>query len=167
MYLATINDSKTPYSVSFESNDTRINDQPMALDIIEIDAHRLHVICQNQSYNIEIISKNTEDQTVQLKINHRLYHVSLKTEMDLMLQGLGLDTAKVKKVKDLKSPMPGLVLKILVEEGQAIEQGDAVLVLESMKMENILKASNAGIVAKIGCRVGQNVDKNEVLIHIT
>jgi biotin carboxyl carrier protein len=60
--------------------------------------------------------------------------------------------------------MPGLVLKVLVTEGQEFKKGDNLLVLEAMKMENILKAPTDGIVKSIKIKPGDKVDKNEVLL---
>ena len=60
--------------------------------------------------------------------------------------------------------MPGLVLKVLVNEGQEFKKGDNLLVLEAMKMENILKAPVDGTVKGIKIKAGDKVEKNEVLL---
>jgi biotin carboxyl carrier protein len=62
--------------------------------------------------------------------------------------------------------MPGLVVNILVAEGDTIAKGDALLVLEAMKMENIIKSPGEGVVKKININKGQAVEKNQVLIEI-
>jgi biotin carboxyl carrier protein len=67
-------------------------------------------------------------------------------------------------VSDLKAPMPGLVLQILVEPGQEIKKGDKILILEAMKMENAIKAPADAIVAQIHINPGTAVDKNQLLI---
>jgi len=63
--------------------------------------------------------------------------------------------------------MPGLVLDILVSEGQTIQKGDSLLVLEAMKMENNLKAINDAVVKKINVSKGDKVEKNTVLIELS
>jgi len=63
--------------------------------------------------------------------------------------------------------MPGLVLDILVSEGQAIQKGDSLLILEAMKMENNLKATNDAVVKKIKVLKGDKVEKNTVLIELS
>jgi biotin carboxyl carrier protein len=65
------------------------------------------------------------------------------------------------------SPMPGRVLKILVTEGQPVEAGTAIVVVEAMKMENELAATGAGIVAKILVTPGQTVESGARLVEIT
>ncbi len=67
----------------------------------------------------------------------------------------------------LKAPMPGLVVRILVEPGQEVARGGGVVVLEAMKMENELKAPAAGIVGAIRVRPGEPVEKGQVLVELT
>ncbi len=78
-----------------------------------------------------------------------------------------MDKMFAQKVNDLKAPMPGLVLDILVSEGQTIQKGDSLLVLEAMKMENNLKAINDAVVKKINVSKGDKVEKNTVLIELS
>ena len=78
-----------------------------------------------------------------------------------------MDKMFAQKVNDLKAPMPGLVLDILVSEGQTIQKGDNLLVLEAMKMENNLKATNDAVVKKIKVSKGDKVEKNTVLIELS
>ena len=88
----------------------------------------------------------------------------MKNETDLLLERLGMNTSSKKEVKELKAPMPGLVLEVLVEVGQEIEEGDALIVLEAMKMENILKAPSKAKIKSIEVDKGQALDKNAILI---
>jgi biotin carboxyl carrier protein len=69
-----------------------------------------------------------------------------------------------RKVNDIKAPMPGLVLKVLVTPGQAIKKGDPVLILEAMKMENVFKATSDATVKEIKVAELTAVEKGEVLI---
>ena len=66
----------------------------------------------------------------------------------------------------ITAPMQGTVIKVLVTEGQTVAQGDAVLVLEAMKMENQIQADKAGKVAKINCKAGDTVGSGDVLLVI-
>ena len=61
--------------------------------------------------------------------------------------------------------MPGMVLNILVTEGQEVKKGDALIVLEAMKMENILKSPTDGVIKKIAINKGVAVEKNQLLIQ--
>jgi len=64
----------------------------------------------------------------------------------------------------VKSPLPGSVIKVLVSEGQAVKKGDTLLTLESMKMENAIMAENDGTVKQIAVTPGQNVMQDDLLI---
>jgi biotin carboxyl carrier protein len=66
----------------------------------------------------------------------------------------------------ITSPMPGLVLKVLVDEGAIVDEGEKVIILESMKMENELRAPRAGIVQKVYVTGGESVEKDHKLLTI-
>lgn len=92
--------------------------------------------------------------------------MELKDKYDELLQQLGMDKMLSAKVNDLKAPMPGLVLDVLVKEGQQIKKGENLLVLEAMKMENNLKAVSDAVVKKVKVGKGARVEKNEILIEL-
>ena len=82
-------------------------------------------------------------------MNGTNYELKAKTRFDELLKQMGMENLASQKVKDLKAPMPGLVLDILVSEGQAISKGDAILILEAMKMETTIKTPHAGNIINI------------------
>ncbi len=92
--------------------------------------------------------------------------VGVKTEADLLLERFGLDAGDAGADREIKAPMPGLVLRVLVEPGQAVEAGQGVVVLEAMKMENELTAPAAGTVAAVHAAPGGAVAKGDLLIEI-
>jgi len=109
---------------------------------------------------------NAEEKLFVIKVNNHVYTVSVRDKYDDMLREMGIDGGKNKKVSDIKAPMPGMVLKVMVESGQKIQKGDALIVLEAMKMENILKAPADGVVRKIHIIKGDKVEKNQVLVNM-
>ena len=111
------------------------------------------------------MEQNLENHSLKLKINHRVFEVKRKYALLELIAELGLDKPKVKKLKELSSPMPGRVLKIMVKLGDEINIGDSLLSLEAMKMENILKSDGEGVVKEIFISEQQVVDKGEVLIE--
>ena len=66
----------------------------------------------------------------------------------------------------LRAPMPGLVVRVLVEPGQPVGQGAGLVVLEAMKMENELRAAAAGVVKSVAVGSGETVDKGQILIEL-
>jgi biotin carboxyl carrier protein len=79
---------------------------------------------------------------------------------------MGLSTNITFQIKEIKAPMPGLVLDLEVEPGQTVSQGDVLLILEAMKMENVLKSPGDGIVKSIAVKKGDAVEKGQILIEM-
>jgi len=165
--MLKINVGDREYTVNFKQNGElkgQIEGEDFELDIINKNEHSYHLIKDNKSYNIEIVTVDTTEKKVELKINGQHYSGKAYSEMDLLLKKMGMDNLSTKKLKELKAPMPGLVLDVHVNEGDEIIEGDKLIVLEAMKMENNLKAESKGKVKSINCSKGMAVEKNEVLI---
>lgn len=143
-----------------------VNGNEEKLDIADLGNDAFHALHQNQSYRARIIEHDTVSKTFKIKVNNNVYTVQLKDRYDELLHALGMDAMLNNKVNDLKAPMPGLVLNVLVGEGAEIKKGDNLVVLEAMKMENILKATADAKVKKIKVATGNRVEKNEVLIEL-
>ena len=106
-----------------------------------------------------------ESKEVIVKVNGTNYSIQLKDRYDDLLKSLGMEGAGAAKLKDLKAPMPGMVLDILVNEGDQVEKDSPLLILEAMKMENVIKSPAQGIVKKVNAIKGNAVEKNNVLIE--
>ena len=130
-----------------------------------LDRNYFVVSFNGKTFNGEVLDQNLEDHTLKLKLNHRVFEVKRKYALLDLITQMGLDKKKVKKLKELSSPMPGRVLKIMVKPGDQINIGDSLLSLEAMKMENILKSDGEGVVKEIFINAEQVVDKGEVLIE--
>jgi biotin carboxyl carrier protein len=156
----------TEHAITFDNTSTgTLNGSPFALDTIRIKEGSFHVLKNNKSFSVEIVRSEPETKTFVIAVNGTKYTLQVKDKYDELLRSLGLDNLNVRKVNELKAPMPGLVLTILAEEGAAVKKGDPLLVLEAMKMENILKAPADLVVKKIAVKKGVAVEKNQVLIH--
>lgn len=126
----------------------------------------VHLIHEDRSYNTTILERNPMDKQYTVVVNGNRYQVNIADEYDALIKKMGLSVASTQGVADIKAPMPGLVIGIEVEEGQAVEQGTPMLILEAMKMENVLKSNGAGVVKKINIEQGQAVEKGQVLIEL-
>jgi biotin carboxyl carrier protein len=165
MYKIKVN-SKYVFDISSTGAAIKINDQPAELDIQTlIEDQSLHILYGNKSFRVEIVEVNQEEKTQTIKVNGNTYTVAIEDKYDILLKQLGMEQAASSKVQDVKAPMPGLVLKVIVEEGQAVTKGDSLIILEAMKMENILKSTRDGIVGKILVAKGDKMEKNAVLIQ--
>ena len=133
--------------------------------LVKIKEGSYHAIRQNKSYNLELISLDKSTKTIKVKVNGNKYTLQAKDRYDELLQKLGIDSSAGQKIKELRSPMPGLILEIRAQEGTVAKKGDTLMVLEAMKMENILKSPGDVIVKKIIVKKGMAVEKNQVLIQ--
>lgn len=144
----------------------QINGEPFQFDLARSENGHIHLISDNQSYSAKILSVNKEEKTVELKINNSSYTVSVKDSLDLMLARLGMESTGQSGAKDVKAPMPGLILDVLVQQGQEVKKGDHLLILEAMKMENVIKCPSDGVVNDLHASKGESVEKGKILLSL-
>ena len=162
--LKAIINSQT-FDIQSDKNDISVNSEPFSWDLVEIKDENFHVIYNHKSYNAEVLEADYQTKSFLIKINITKYSVAVKDRFDILLDQLGMSNASSAKVNDLKAPMPGLIVDIKVQVGDTVKKGDTILILEAMKMENVLKATGEGIIKAIKIAPKQNVEKNQVMIE--
>ncbi|MBI1289360.1 MAG: acetyl-CoA carboxylase biotin carboxyl carrier protein subunit [Flavobacteriales bacterium] len=158
--------SDSEFLVEFEDEKKasgQLNGKPFGWDVSRISENVYHVIKDHRSYNVELLGK--ADGKQRIKVNGNLYEAETIDKFDALLKSLGMEKGGAGKVNELKAPMPGLVLQIDVKPGDALKKGDRVLVLEAMKMENVIKAPADVTVASVEVEKGKTVDKNQVMVR--
>jgi len=123
-------------------------------DLLEIKDGKFHILQDNQSFDATILETNYETKTFSIKINRNTYEVNLKDKFDLLVEKLGFSNMTTQKVLD-----------VLVQVGDSLAKGDSVLILEAMKMENVIKAEGDAIVKSIEITKGTPVEKNQILVE--
>ncbi|MEM6398537.1 MAG: biotin/lipoyl-containing protein [Bacteroidota bacterium] len=136
------------------------------LDLIESKENHFHLIHNDVGYEVEFRGVSADGKLVYMRVNERDYQAKISDKIDQLVQQMGLNTLGDQTGKDVFSPMPGLILDVLVVAGQEIEAGTPLLILEAMKMENVIKADGSGTVKTISIERGQAVDKRQLLIEI-
>jgi len=149
-----------------EVNSGALNGAKFSLDIDKENKSRFHIIRNNKTYTADVLKADYEAKTFTIKVNGAKYEISVKDRMDELLKEMGMEEMAQQKITAIKAPMPGLVLDILVEPGQTIRKGEAVLILEAMKMENIIKSPVDGMIKSIGIHKGKAAEKNEILVNL-
>ena len=114
----------------------------------------------------KVVTIERDDDGTRVWVDGAPIEVAIKTEADLLLERFGLDAGDTGAEREIKSPMPGLVLRVLVSVGDAVEAGQGVAVLEAMKMENELTAPASGTVAAVHASAGDAVAKGQVLVAV-
>jgi len=131
----------------------------------KINTGSIHATDKHDSVNANISAADFCKKRYTIKINSAFYEVTLKNELELLIDELGLIANVTTGSNELISPMPGLIVDILVKAGSEIKAGEGLLVLEAMKMENTLTTNRDGIVKSVLVKVADAVDKGAVLIE--
>lgn len=146
-------------------NSATVDEQALTWDIVKEKEGSFHIILKNKSYRVDVVKADKKEKSFTILVNGVKHVLEVKDKFDMLLQSMGLDNLTSNKVNHMKAPMPGLVLDIKVEPGTVIAKGDAVIVLEAMKMENNLKSPGDGTVKKINVQKGQAVEKGMILVE--
>lgn len=156
------------YQVSF-SNDKQVtlkSEEISLKDLILYEEGNTMVLqSENKIFNIVITHFDPIEKTYEININNKKLTLKLHDHLDQLISEMGLDVDTDDAVSNVEAPMPGLVLDILVTEGQEVEKGTPLLVLEAMKMENIIKANGQATIEKIHVAKGDKVEKSQQLIN--
>ena len=135
---------------------------------------------RGNKYQVEI--QGIEDNVAEVEVNGTTYQVEIHKEIkssktpklvrSQTRQVHESDKAKTNKPSDiaslnaLKAPLPGVILEIKVREGDNVKEGDLLLIMEAMKMENEIKADHDGVIKSIKIHVNDSVLEGDVLMEI-
>ncbi len=165
MLQVTVNDKNT-FAIKEEDGRMVINDAAIDWDASQQPNGLISVLFNGKSYTAIIEHTDRATKQVTLRVNGQLYTTSIKEPIDQLLTNMGLDLKSMQKLEPIKAPMPGMVLKVLVQPGQQINKGDGLIILEAMKMENILKATANATVKSIKAIERTAVEKGAILIEL-
>lgn len=156
---------KKELAVDESSERLLVDGKDLNLDLLEVEEGKFHILLNDRSFNASLIEMNAEEKKLKIKINNNTYSLELEDQYDQLLHRLGMDNLASAAISQLKAPMPGLVLSILVKEGQEVSKDEPLLILEAMKMENVLKSPADLSIKKINIEEKQSVEKNQILIE--
>jgi len=151
-------------SIEYKQGQMHINGEHADISFTNQRNGNFIISRDGQSVAAEVLEVDEAKKKFLIKIDNGFYNIDLKDNTDELLEKLGMAHLQQVVIKDIKAPMPGLILDILVEPGQEVKKGDALMILEAMKMENVLKASGEGTITSIEVEKGQSVEKNSILI---
>ena len=120
----------------------------------------------NKNYLVERDPDHRDSKHMTLKIDGKKANIEIRDEVDVIIDQLGMEIAEQVVQGDILAPMPGKIIEIKVKPGDEVETGGSLLILEAMKMENILKSHGEGIIQKIHVSEGQTVEKGTLLISM-
>jgi len=137
-----------------------------AADVLKLSNTNFHLLQNNQSINAVLRQADETYKQQVLEIEGEAYTVQINDELDQMLDTMGYNTDVGTYSKEVKAPMPGLVLQVSVTEGQQVKEGDKLLVLVAMKMENSILAHTNAVIKHIAVRGNQAVEKGQLLMEL-
>ena len=157
--------NKKEYNIFYQDDKLVIDGHVITTDIQKLGLHRWLVRKDNKCFTVDLVEVDKDQRLYSLLVNGNKYELHVKDPLELIIDQLGMNNIIIEKTGKLNAPMPGLVLEIMVKPGDIIKKGDALIILEAMKMENILKADHDGIISEILVAKGDSVEKNQVLIR--
>jgi biotin carboxyl carrier protein len=161
-YVTIINGKQ--FEIEIRSDSTLlVNGERREVDFFSLGPSLYSVIMDNQSYAV-VIEEQDGDYQVQMR-GHLFTGEVLDERAQLLASRRGGLTADSGEIS-IKAPMPGLIVALPVSEGQEVKAGQTVVILESMKMQNELKAPRDGTVQRISVEVGHSVEQNKLLVTI-
>lgn len=164
MLQTTVN-GKYQFALASEDGQWLLNSKPVSIDIQKTKSGIISVLHEGKSYEAFVESIDHDAKEVSVRVNSQRYTVAIEEPIDQILKSMGLDLNSSRKAEALKAPMPGMILKVLVSPGQQITKGDPLLILEAMKMENVLKAANDATIKRINGVEKTAVEKGSILIE--
>lgn len=151
------------YTVELDGKSYRVDAQTMPSEIVT-------ALIENKSYDIDIDDKaqtnDPLDGCLAVRVRGRVVRLEMLEHRRKKMKDAATAHFAHSGVLLVKSPMPGKVLRYLVEEGQTITEGQGLVVVEAMKMENELQSPKAGLVKSIASAAGATVDGGTVLLII-
>lgn len=160
---AAVNGGK-PKEIMVSEHEFILDGRKYSWDISKLPEGSFHIILEGRNYIAELMHHDESGKTFQIRMNGNSYDVRITDRFDDLLQKLGMAGGNLTTAKSIKAPMPGMILKILVKEGQEVEKDEPLLVLKAMKMENVIKSPGKAGISRIPVKEGQAVEKNEDLI---
>jgi biotin carboxyl carrier protein len=128
------------------------------LDAVLVRPNMLSVVMEGKAYEVR---REWLESELRIWIGDRVYSADVRDPRSL--RGRQKRAQDSKGAQKLVAPMPGKVVKALVEEGSAVEKGQGILVVEAMKMQNEIKAPKSGIVVKLAVAEGAAVNAGDIL----
>lgn len=162
-YITTVANKEYTIEIIDEKH-ISINGKVMEVDFESVIGQPVYsMLIDGKSYESYVYEGEEDWQVLLLG---RQYPIKVENERERRLKSAVGAKAEPTGEFHLKAPMPGLVVAITVEEGQQVEKGHVLAILESMKMQNELKSPRAGTVQRIKVKAGETVEIKQTLLSV-
>ncbi len=150
-------------NINFVEHTAEVNGAPVRFDFKHIHGELYSLLVNNRSYSVQINSVDGQDE---IRLGPHIFNAVVEDAQSLALRRLKTQARPANTDVIIKAPMPGLITKILTAPGETVKAGQALIVIEAMKMENELKAPSDGVIAEVLAEAHSPVEKGAALIKI-
>ncbi|HRN51178.1 MAG TPA: biotin/lipoyl-binding protein [Anaerolineales bacterium] len=163
-YITTINE--TQYEIEIlNPRQVSINGKVVEVDFKSVSGQPIYsLLVDGQSYQAHVYTG--EEDELQVLLRGVLHSAKVEDEREKRLRAAAGGGAADSGEFVLKAPMPGLVVKVSVNEGDDVKKGDVLVILESMKMQNELKSPRDGKVTRIQVKAGDSVEQRTSMVSV-
>ena len=141
----------------------RMGDSARAAQLARLGEDEFHLTLDGANHRV--FADRTEGGW-RVTVRGRTFDVDVEGERARAIRRLTEGREAAAGPREVRAPMPGLIVRVLVEQGQRVGAGDGMVVIEAMKMENELRARDAGTVDEITVRAGDVVDRDHLLVTL-
>ena len=136
------------------------------IELVRRSESVFHLLHAHRSVTGVLIAADPAAKKQVIEIEGEKFEVVIVDELDQTLDQLGFNSVAATQIKEIKAPMPGMVLEVAVAEGQKVQEGDKILILVAMKMENAILIHTEATIKRIAVKAGEAVEKGQVLVEL-
>jgi len=162
-YIVSIDENKHLLKI-LGQNKVELNGENYGVELSQLSKYTYLLKINNKVYHVTSEKLNGSDYT--FAIDGSTFNTTVRTTLEEKANEYLQNKAKESGTEIIKSPMPGLIVKILKQVGDNVEVGDPIILLEAMKMENEIRASASGVIKSISAKENFSVEKGQALLEI-
>ena len=152
------------YSLEITPDGVKLDGEEVVASMRPVGPAGYSLIVDGRS--VRAVVEPNADGTLRVTIDGNAHEVEVRDEHAMLMERFGGRSAGAGGIRHVRAPMPGMVRAVNVAEGDTVEEGHGLLVLEAMKMENELRAEVSGVVRAVHVGPGSAVEKNQMLVDI-
>jgi pyruvate carboxylase subunit B len=164
-YIVTVNGERV--DVMRDAEGIRVGDKVVRAHLADVEGTPVKVLTIGDDVHRVVIQRNVTRGQYALWIDGHRYDVEALDERTRAIRDLSSQSARASGPAPLVAPMPGLIVRVNVQAGDAVQPGVPMVVMEAMKMENELRAHSAGVVSAVRVQPGAAVEKGAVLVELS
>jgi acetyl/propionyl-CoA carboxylase alpha subunit len=165
-YLVKVDDKEFDVEVEYRQKGHKVslNGRAITASTSELGGSRSQLLIDHNSYEVDVRSDGHDNQRtvfmlgVEIPVEIEDYNLAQLRKTAGMSSGAAA-------AKQVKAPMPGLILEVKVTAGDKVTKGTPLVIIEAMKMENVIKAQSDGVVAEVPVEKGASVERHDILVE--